>query len=95
VKYRPHRDSTSGRPGRSSVAIPTELPSPLTYILYKYIGWEGNFVGIYTKLGAGRSGIPIQAKAREFYLLQTVRIVSETHTTSYSMGARVHSDSGR
>ena len=30
-KSRPHRDSIPGRPARSSVAIPTELPGPLSF----------------------------------------------------------------
>ena len=33
-KSRPHRDSIPDRPARSSVAIPTELPGPLTIIHY-------------------------------------------------------------
>ena len=32
-KSRPHRDSIPDRPASSSVAIPTELPDPLYYIL--------------------------------------------------------------
>jgi len=31
-KSRPHRDSIPVRPARSSVAIPTELPGPLSYV---------------------------------------------------------------
>ena len=31
-KSRPHRDSISDRPARSSVVIPTELPGPHMYI---------------------------------------------------------------
>jgi len=40
-KSRPHRDSILDRPARSSVAIPTELPGPLTStgILWKFI-WQ-------------------------------------------------------
>jgi len=34
-KSRPHRDSIPDRPARSSVAIPTELPAPLLFNLYK------------------------------------------------------------
>jgi len=30
---RPHRDSITDRPARSSVAIPTELPGPYIYAL--------------------------------------------------------------
>jgi len=30
---RPHRDSIPDRPARSSVAIPTELPGPIKYIV--------------------------------------------------------------
>jgi len=32
-KSRPHRDSIPDRPGRSSVAIPTELPGPFIIII--------------------------------------------------------------
>ena len=36
-KSRPHRDSIPDRTVRSSVAIPTELPGPYTYIYYPAI----------------------------------------------------------
>ena len=41
-KSHPHRDSIPGRPARSSVAIPTELPGPqLHHVLQlKYNGWS-------------------------------------------------------
>jgi len=52
-------------------------------------GRQDNFVGIYTRLGAGRSGIRVQAEAGSFNLLQTVHIVSEAHSTSYAMASRL------
>jgi len=36
-KSRPHRDSIPDRPARSSVAIPTEPPGPLTLLYYNII----------------------------------------------------------
>ena len=50
-KSRPHRDSIPDRPARSSVAIPTELPGPLSkYVdVYnkKYIEWTDSLMVTY------------------------------------------------
>jgi len=40
AKSRPHWDSIPDCPVRSSVAIPTELPGPLTEMSTRIISWE-------------------------------------------------------